>query len=275
MNTKKILFIVIAVLSLAIVFAACEGPMGPPGPAGPPGEDGECPPCTPGLPELTVTSPALTDAEAGQSYQFTFTATNLPAGLSQAVFAWTFGTGGTGSSGTQQVSVSGNQATYQTSYTYPSDGMYALVVVVEDTSGNVIVDKNLVVTVGTMVVREYDLDVCDTWRAAGSGGQGGTIDNWDISTLPVGTEFDIRFDAYSIPDKYVVTYNGVVVLDTGWRGSSSYEGNPLYPGGIAGPGAGQEDGIFTKVAGVDTFTVTVFGPQSGTLWWYEMRARCN
>ena len=46
MNTKRIIFILIAVLSLAIVFTGCEGPMGPRGPAGEsiqglPGEDGQ------------------------------------------------------------------------------------------------------------------------------------------------------------------------------------------------------------------------------------------
>jgi len=225
--------------------------------------------------ELIVNSPALNGATAGQSYQFEFVVKNVPSDQSQVVFEWTFGTGGSGSTGSQQVSVSGRQATHQVSQTYNADGMYALVVVVKNLSGTVLIDKNIIVVVGTVSERDYDLDVCNTWRAAGSGGQGGTIDNWDISTLPVGTQFDIRFDAYSIPDKYVVTYNGVVVLDTGWRGSSSYEGDPMYPGGIAGIGSGQSDGIFTKVSGVNTFRVTVFGPGPGTAWNYDVRARCS
>jgi hypothetical protein len=267
------------VFSLVAIFSGCEGPMGPPGPEGPqgpPGEDGEdCGDCDDSNPSLTVSSPAFTDAEAGQSYQFTFTASNLPSSLNQVEFGWTFGTGGTGSSGTQQVSVTGGEATHQVSYSYPYEGMFALVVVVEDTQGNLVVEKNLVVTVGEPVEREFDLDVCDTWKAANDGGQGVTVDNWDISMLPSGTEFDIRFYTYNIPDKIVVSYNGSVVLDTGWRGSSSYDGDSMYPGGIEGPGAGQEDGIFTKVTGVDTFEVTVFGPQSGTAWEYDVRARCN
>ena len=226
-------------------------------------------------PTLTISSPALTDAETGQSYLFTFTATGLPDSLTQVEFAWTFGTGASGSSGTQQVSVSGNEATHQVSYTYQDEGMFALVVVVEDTLGNVIADKNTVVTVGEATEREFDLDVCADWTATTTGGQGVTVDNWDISTLPVGAEFDIRFDAYSVPDKFVVTYNGSTVLDTGWRGESSYDGDSMYPGGVVGPGSGQEDGIFTKVAGVDTFGVTVFGPQSGTAWEYDVRARCD
>lgn len=267
MNTKISLLLGSLLLALSVLLlAGCNNLFG---------ED--CKPCvaypTDAI-ELVVNSPALSNAEAGQSYQFEFLARNLPAGHSQVVFEWTFGTGVAGT-GSQQAGVSGFQASHQVSHTYSTDGMYALVVVVKDTNGNVLADKNLVVTVGNISERQYDIDVCNVWRAAGSGGQGGTIDNWDISSLPVGAQFDIQYNAFSIPDKYVVTYNGVIVLDTGWRGSSSYEGNPMYPGGIAGSGSGQEDGIFTKVAGVNTFRVTVFGPQAGTAWNYSIRARCN
>ena len=41
MHTNKLIFILVAVLSLAIVFTACEGPMGPQGPQGEIGEEGE------------------------------------------------------------------------------------------------------------------------------------------------------------------------------------------------------------------------------------------
>ena len=40
MHTNKLIFILVAVLSLAIVFTACEGPMGPQGPQGEIGEEG-------------------------------------------------------------------------------------------------------------------------------------------------------------------------------------------------------------------------------------------
>lgn len=279
MNTKKFLFLLVAVLLLAFVFTGCDnlvGPEGPEGPQGPPGEDGEdgdCD-CDEQDPDLTVSSPALTDAEAGEDYLFEFEAANLDD-FSEVVFEWTFGTGASDATGTEQISVTGGEASHDVSYNYPNEGMFALVVVVEDTDGNVIVDKNVTVTVGEAEERDYDLDVCDEWKAANDGGQGVTVDNWDISMLPDGAEFDIRFDAYNIPDKFVVTYDGSVVLDTGWRGSSTYDGDSMYPGGIEGPGAGQEDGIFTKVAGVDTFEVTVYGPQSGTAWEYDVRARCD
>ena len=109
----------------------------------------------------------------------------------------------------------------------------------------------------------------DKWRAAQSGGYGTTVDVWDISSLPNGVTFDIRYNAYSVPDKYIIQYSGNTVLNTGWRGSSSYS----YPGGIAGPGQGQVDGLFLKTPGKTSFMVTVYGGESGTAWDYEIRAR--
>jgi len=117
---------------------------------------------------------------------------------------------------------------------------------------------------------DRELDVCEVWTASRSGGVGVTIDTWDISDIPEGSSFSIRFQAFSIPDKFVVEYPvGNVVLDTGWRGSPAYNNNPLYPGGIAGPGAGQEDDIFVKGA-QNVFRVIVDGVQSGTAWNYSV-----
>ena len=90
---------------------------------------------------------------------------------------------------------------------------------------------------------------------------------------PQGAAFDIRFDAFTLPDRFVVAYpSGTTVLDTGWRGSSAYEGDPDYPGGIAGPGQGQVDGMFTR-SWQDSFTVTVTGPDPNTAWNYQVRCR--
>ena len=121
----------------------------------------------------------------------------------------------------------------------------------------------------------YNIDICDQWVSESSGGYGITTDSWDISTLPSGTEFDIYFDTYSIPDKIVIQYpSGTVVLDTGWRGSTSrYNPPELYPGGIVGPGMGTMEGIFTKTH-ADSFTVIVYGPERGTVWEYSIKARC-
>jgi len=123
-------------------------------------------------------------------------------------------------------------------------------------------------------IRDKTLDVCDVWSAAQSGGYGTTVDNWDISAIPSNAIFDIKYNAQSVPDKYTVEYAGATKLDTGWRGSSSYNGDPLYPGGISGPGAGQADNIFTR-SSLDSFRVTVFGPENGTSWDYQVRCREN
>jgi hypothetical protein len=127
-------------------------------------------------------------------------------------------------------------------------------------------------TIAVVEEREQELDICEVWSVSNAGGVGTTVDNWDISEIPAGAVFDIRFDAFSIPDKFIVSYAGTEYLDTGWRGSSSYEGDPRYPGGIAGPGQGEVLDIFSK-ASTDTFEVTVIGVQSGTAWNYQVRCR--
>lgn len=123
---------------------------------------------------------------------------------------------------------------------------------------------------------DKELDVCGDWSASQSGGFGVTVDTWDISEIPVGASFDIRFDALNQPDKYVVEYPiGNEVYDSGWRGLQSYYNDPILfpefqPEGVVGPGQGQENGIFVKDV-QDTFRVIVTGPQAGTIWYYDIR----
>lgn len=124
--------------------------------------------------------------------------------------------------------------------------------------------------------RDDVLDQCNTWKQAQSGGYLGTKDSWDIGSLPQGTTFDIRYDALSVPDRYVVQYPpGVTVFDSGWRGSkSNLDQKPhLYPGGLAGPGKGEKMGLFTKGSS-NSMIVIVYGPEEGTRWHYEVRANC-
>nr|WP_321499348.1 hypothetical protein [uncultured Dethiosulfovibrio sp.] len=124
--------------------------------------------------------------------------------------------------------------------------------------------------------RDDVLDQCNAWKQAQSGGYLGTKDTWDIGTLPQGTTFDIRYDALSVPDRYVVQYPaGVTVFDSGWRGSQSRldQKAHLYPGGLAGPGKGEKMGLFTKGAS-NSMVVIVYGPEEGTRWHYEVRANC-
>jgi len=120
--------------------------------------------------------------------------------------------------------------------------------------------------------RDQELDVCADWVAADSGGVEGTVDTWDISAIPEGATFDIAFDAHDVPDSFQVSYQGATVLSTGWRGGASYADKPRYAAGIAGPGEGQQDGLFVK-RGTTSFTVTVIGGEDGTVWDYRVRCR--
>ncbi len=123
--------------------------------------------------------------------------------------------------------------------------------------------------------REDIMERCNEWYESGSGGAGTTRTTYDISSLPAGTSFEMRFDAYSIPDRFIVEYEGVEVYNSGWRGDSSRAADKpeLYPGGVSGPGSGSVTGIFTKNES-HSFTVTVIGPESGTAWQYALRANC-
>ena len=76
---------------------------------------------------------------------------------------------------------------------------------------------------------------------------------------------------YDNPDKLLIEYPiGNLVLDTGWRGSSSYNGSPLHPGGIVVPGHNIEPNIFSRLT-ANFFRATVIGPGPGTEWKYKVR----
>ncbi len=120
--------------------------------------------------------------------------------------------------------------------------------------------------------QDFTLSRCGQWSSPRSGSVGVTQDTWDISAIPSSARVSIRFNAFGIPDRFVVEYPvGVLVWDSGWRGDTSYDGNPLYPGGIAGPGSGSQSNLFQKSPGQNQFRVTVTGVESGTAWNYEMR----
>jgi hypothetical protein len=216
---------------------------------------------------LDIDPPGISDGEIDVEYGFTLTAAGIPGNTPVVTFEWNFGDGTTGNS---QVNVVDGGATIGISNTYKSKGVYGLIAVVKDAT-DVLADASAIINIGEVEEREEELNACDTWKEAQSGGEGATVDNWDITTIPQGATFEIQFDAYSIPDKFIVEYpNGSVVVDTGWRGDSSYNGNPRYPGGIAGAGQGSVQNLFSK-AGQDTFKVTVIGGEPGTAWDYSVR----
>lgn len=82
----------------------------------------------------------------------------------------------------------------------------------------------------------------------------------------------LTIDAFSIPDKFIVTFDGVDVINTGYRGDTSQQsgldaalaalGRP--PETIAGIGTGTF--TFNKTTATTIATVKVFAPMSGTSW---------
>jgi hypothetical protein len=77
----------------------------------------------------------------------------------------------------------------------------------------------------------------------------------------------LDYDAYSVPDRFRVSYNGVTVIDTGLVGDSgNYDGEDVV---TAGPGSGSAS--FFKPADGPTFAVvTVNAPYSGTAWEFNL-----
>lgn len=217
---------------------------------------------------------------AGEEYEFNFVydetvaastaSLQAQAAGDDVLFKWSFGDGNADQA---EVTVDDNgKASMKVTHTYDTDGRYGLVFSVEDDDGATLAQSSYVIEIGEVEEGEEELTECGSWQYGAGGGYGVTIDRWDISALPRGTEIDFRFDAYSIPDMFRIDYGGQLVLDTGWRGSSSYEGRPQYPGGIKDVGHGEELAVFTK-SSADEFVVTVTGPTSGTAWDYQIR--CN
>lgn len=218
---------------------------------------------------LAINPATITNGTINTTYTFTLTAASLPANLTQVKFNWNFGDGTTDS---ETVSVSNRTASTTISHAYTTDSAYGLVVTIDDGT-NTLATAYASILIGTANAgTDYDLTVLDQWTAANSGGYGITVDTWDISTLPNGVVFDLKFDAYSMPDKFIVEYpDGTIVYNSGWRGDASYEG-PKYPGGIAGIGAGQSLAMFAKGT-QQYFKITIIGGESGTAWEYSMKAR--
>jgi len=214
--------------------------------------------------------------KGSETVEHTFSAQATEPG--EYTFAWSFGDGRDYSENIRQGSRSGGRITY-TNIT--EDRSLTLGVRLINPEGEVLsrdqVTLNFVLAEEAPHETEHRqdiLNVCNEWIRSDSGGSGTTITAYDISELPPETNFDMRFDAMSIPDKFIVEYEGAVVYDSGWRGSSTSMGDPsLYPGGLSGGGRGEASAMFEK-NNSNSFTVTVIGPEPGTAWNYELRANC-
>ena len=88
----------------------------------------------------------------------------------------------------------------------------------------------------------------------------------------------LDFQAYSVPDRFVVEYQGTVVIDTGYRGDSFYQnqlnsalialGEPTAP--IVGTGSGSAS--FNKTSATPSVaTVKVYAPMTGTGWDFTLQ----
>ena len=82
----------------------------------------------------------------------------------------------------------------------------------------------------------------------------------------------LTFDAQDIPDKFIVEYDGSEVINTGYRGSTIYQGDlnsalalkGLPAETITAPGNGTA--TFTKSTATTTATLKVYSPLSSTVW---------
>jgi len=108
------------------------------------------------------------------------------------------------------------------------------------------------------------------------------VESWPaVFTVELGTDtgnVDFAFNAFTAPDKFIVEWDGVEVINTGYRGSSSqgaldarlaYNGAASEP--IAGVGAGTAS--FNKTTALpSTATVTVWAPGApgSTIWNFQL-----
>jgi hypothetical protein len=72
----------------------------------------------------------------------------------------------------------------------------------------------------------------------------------------------LGFNAFNFPDRFVVIFDGVEVIDTGYRGLGIY-GIP-----VVGPGLGTAS--FFKATETPTATVEVYAPLEDTVWIYVL-----
>lgn len=94
--------------------------------------------------------------------------------------------------------------------------------------------------------------------AGGSGNQEITVDLGSATGLVT-----LNFNAYTVPDKFYVDWDGSTVINTGFRGvSGTYDGVAVT---VAGPGAGTAS--FTKTtASPSLATIRIEAPFTGTQW---------
>jgi hypothetical protein len=153
--------------------------------------------------------------------------------------------------------------------------------------GNVVINgsDNTRQVIGSVITVPTRTEPCDT-VVSYDGGL--TFPSEFIVNLGANTAGTVTFtyNAFSIPDRFVVIHNGAIQVDTGYVGDPSYLGQlnstlPSYPpsyttAGVTiyntypvssiGPNNFTTGISFNKILGVSTATVLVFAPISGTYW---------
>jgi len=82
----------------------------------------------------------------------------------------------------------------------------------------------------------------------------------------------LDYNVASVPSKILVKYDGIVVIDTGYRGDSSYQGqlnNALASRGLPPEviaGTGTETASFTKSTATTNAVIEVYSPLSNNVW---------
>lgn len=106
---------------------------------------------------------------------------------------------------------------------------------------------------------------------------GATFPTDTIIDLGTGTgSVVLTYDMFSVPDKAQVLIDGIIKLDTGYRGDSSEQSalnaalatHGLPPETIQGPGAGS--GSFNKVTASRYAVVRIWAPIGGTAWTFNL-----
>ena len=83
----------------------------------------------------------------------------------------------------------------------------------------------------------------------------------------------LNYDAITVPDRFQVIYDGVLVIETYWRGAQSYRTalnnlglyEPIYTN-TAGGNAGKGSASFPKTTNTAYATLRVWSPLTGTAW---------
>ena len=149
-------------------------------------------------------------------------------------------------------------------------------------------------TTTTTTMASVPCDVLSTY----TGGQNYPTEETILLGTNIG-EVTLIFDSFNVPDRFIVKWNGDIVIDTGYRGSINYDfgesfrsnfttslldeidpitGN-IYPDVATYPDDGYPrvtspgDGTvsFIKDEEVSQYVnIEVYGPVSGTAWEYEM-----